>query len=207
MTPAGLILAGGRGSRMGGAVPKPLVPLAGRPLILHVVARLERQAAPLILAAPAGAGYDHLNLPLAPDHRPGLPGPLAGIEAGLQALSVMGTAGPDRLFVTPGDTPFLPVDIVERLASTDLDKPVAAVHAGRIQPATAMWPLTVLPDLERWLDEGRPLAIRAFLEAIGHVVAEIPATADAPAGDPFFNVNTPDDLSLAEAFLRRQHGA
>ena len=201
MRAAGLILAGGRGSRMGGQTPKPLTELAGRPLIAHVIARLERQAMPIILAAPIGQDYERFALKLAPDLRPGLVGPLAGVEAGLLALADMRNEVPAYLVVTPGDTPFVPTDIVERLSSTASGKPVIASFQGRLQPATGIWPLTVLPALTRWLDDGRPLAIRAFLDDVGHDTVEIEASTDAPSGDPFFNVNTPEDLTVAEAFL------
>ncbi|ORE97808.1 molybdenum cofactor guanylyltransferase [Aurantimonas sp. 22II-16-19i] len=202
--PAGLVLAGGRGSRMGGPTPKPLTPLCGRPLVAHVIARLEPQADRIFLAAPRDRGYERFGLTLAPDRRPGLPGPLAGIEAGLAALPARRPGEPERrLLVVPGDTPFLPQDLAERLAQRAGERPVIAVFEGRLQPATGLWPGSLLADLTRWLDTGRPLAIRAFLEEVGFDTAAIDATPDAPAGDPFFNVNTPDDLVTAEAFLHR----
>ncbi|MCE7028828.1 molybdenum cofactor guanylyltransferase [Jiella avicenniae] len=204
--PAGLILAGGRGSRMGGDTPKPLIDLAGRPLISHVIDSVSAKVEPLILAAPLGKGYERFGLALAPDRRPGLLGPLAGIEAGLWTLAEMGQGqsaeeGPQQLLVAPGDTPFLPHDLVPALQSAAGDRPVIARFAGRPQPAASLWPLAVLADLGRWLDDGRPLAIRAFLGAIGHREAVIEPVPDAPDGDPFFNVNTPADLARAEAFL------
>ena len=204
--PAGLILAGGRGSRMGGDSPKPLLDLAGRPLISHVIDRLSAHAAPLLLAAPLGRGYERFGLALAPDRRPGLLGPLAGIEAGLLMLAEMGQGqsaddGPRQLVVAPGDTPFLPGDLVPALQSAAGDRPVIASFEGQLQPAASLWPLAILADLGRWLDAGRPLAIRAFLGAVGYREAAIAPVADAPGQDPFFNVNTPADLAHAEAFL------
>ena len=59
-------------------------------------------------------------------------------------------------------------------------------------------------DLGRWLDSGRPLAIRAFLEATGYREVAIEPAPGAPGGDPFFNVNTPDDLARAAAFLSKE---
>ncbi|WP_280891690.1 molybdenum cofactor guanylyltransferase [Jiella mangrovi] len=205
MRPAGLILAGGRGSRMRGTVPKPLIALAGRPLIAHVIERIGARTSSIILAAPRGAGYERFAHPLAPDLRPGLPGPLAGIEAGLAAIATPGPHGaetPRHCLVVPGDTPFLPRDLLERLSPHLGERPVVAAFAGRLQPATGLWPLSRLPDLSRWLDEGKPLAIRAFLESSGFAAVEIEPTATSPGSDPFFNVNTPDDLSVAETFLQ-----
>ncbi|MBO0903177.1 NTP transferase domain-containing protein [Jiella sonneratiae] len=196
-----MILAGGRGSRMGGAVPKPLVELAGRPLIAYVIDRLSAQAGPLILAAPRGVGFERFGLDLAPDRRPDLPGPLAGIEAGLEAAAHRLPAGPAYLLVTPGDTPFLPADLAARLAAPAAQTPVIVRFSGVRQPAVGLWPVAVLPALTAWLDDGRPLAIRAFLDTIGHQEVAIPASPSAPGGDPFFNVNSPGELALAERFL------
>ena len=203
MKPAGLILAGGRGSRMGGATPKPLVELAGRPLIAHVIERLEGQVAPLIVAAREGEGYDPFGLTLAPDRRPGFAGPLAGIEAGLHAVLAIGNSAPTHVLIVAGDTPFLPADLRARLASKSGHRPVIAHFAARPQPATSLWPVAVLHDLTRWLDDGRPLAIRAFLDSVGYETVEIAPSIAAPDGNPFFNINTPEDLVAAEEFLRR----
>lgn len=206
--PAGLILAGGRGSRMGGPIPKPLIDLAGRPLIAHVIDRLAAQVEPLLVAAPLDQGFERLGLTLAPDRRQGLLGPLAGIEAGLLTLAEVGgsdTAGglPLQLLVVPGDTPFLPDDLAESLQSLAGDRPVIARFKNRSQPATSLWPVSTLVHLTQWLDAEKPLAIRAFLQWTGYREAEIEPIADAPGKDPFFNVNTPADLAHAANFLAK----
>ncbi|MBO0661446.1 NTP transferase domain-containing protein [Jiella sp. MQZ9-1] len=200
MTPAGLILAGGHGSRMGGAVPKPLTLLAGRPLIGHIVDRLGDTVKPLLIAAPTGQGFERFARPLAPDLRPGLPGPLAGIEAGLAALTTLKDA-PRHLLVTPGDAPFLPRDLASQLTAAPDDQPIIAQFENRLQPATGLWPLGILPKLSAWLDADQPLAILAFLDSAGFVSVSIGPQDDAPDGDPFFNVNTPDDLATAQKFI------
>ena len=199
MRPAGLILAGGRGSRMGGAVPKPLRLLCGRAMLAHVVDRLAGSCAPLWINAPAGAGYEPFGLDLVADRRADFRGPLAGVEAGLTRLADE-PAPATHLLTLPGDTPFLPVDIVRRMTEAAGGRPVVARFAGRLQPTVSLWPLAILPDLTAWLDAERPLAMRAFLDAVGHDAVDIPPNDNAPRGDPFFNVNTPDDLALAEAF-------
>ena len=135
-----------------------------------------------------------------------MPGPLAGIEAGLLALDEMARSasvpgGPKELVVVAGDTPFLPGDLVERLKFAAADRPVIARFSGRPQPAAGLWPISALGPLKKWLDSERPLAIRAFLESIGYVETTIEPSAAAPGGDPFFNVNTPADLARAAAFL------
>ncbi|MCB8839223.1 molybdenum cofactor guanylyltransferase MobA [Aurantimonas sp. VKM B-3413] len=199
MTPAGLILAGGRGSRMGGGVPKPLLRLCGRAMLAHVVDRLSGSCAPLWINAQAGAGYEAFGLELVADRRADFRGPLAGVEAGLTRLAET-PALATHLLTVPGDTPFLPRDIVERMTEDAGSRPVVARFAGRLQPTVSLWPLAILPDLTAWLDAGKPLAMRAFLDAVGHGAVDIPPNDHAPEGNPFFNVNTPDDLALAEAF-------
>ncbi|MEX6506285.1 molybdenum cofactor guanylyltransferase [Jiella sp. M17.18] len=202
MKPAGLILAGGRGSRMGAGVPKPLRLLAGRPLLLHVADRLRPACEPLWVNAAPGEGFEALGLPLVADRRPDFRGPLAGIEAGLTQLAAEGVA--THLLVAAGDTPFLRADLAARLAERGGERPLVARHAGRLQPTVGLWPLTTLAGLSDWLDAGQPLAIRAFIEATGYDVLDFAGGANASEGDPFFNVNTPEDLEDAERRLARR---
>ena len=108
--PAGLILAGGRGSRMGEGPPKPLRLLGGRPLISHVAERLRGAVDPLLVNAAEPAAYAALGLPVVADLRPGFQGPLAGIEAGLAHLAGHGGPMPSpdgagRHAVPPGGSP------------------------------------------------------------------------------------------------------
>ncbi len=139
--PAGLILAGGRGTRMGGGTPKPLRLLSDRPLIAHVADRLRGVVDPLLLNANDAAAYEAFGLPVVPDLRPGFQGPLAGIETGLAYLAHNG--GPDRLLTLAGDTPFLPKDILAHFPDTP-DRPVVARHRGRLHPTVGLWPVAVL---------------------------------------------------------------
>ncbi|MCQ0987924.1 molybdenum cofactor guanylyltransferase [Jiella marina] len=199
MKPAGLILAGGKGRRMGGATPKPLVELQGRPLIAHVIERLDGSVEPLWIAAPPISGYERFELTIRPDMRPGFLGPLAGIEAGLTALE--GSAHTDRLLVTPSDTPFIPRNIASLLDAAYSNRPVIARHGGHLQPAVGLWPVAALPDLRQMLDAGGRLAIRDLLASIGHETVDIPSEPDAPDQNPVFNVNTPTDLETAESHL------
>ncbi|WP_102959065.1 molybdenum cofactor guanylyltransferase [Mangrovicella endophytica] len=200
---AGLILAGGRGSRMGGTVPKPLVSLAGRPMIAHVLERLAG-IAPILIAADDPALYGAFEATALPDRLPGYAGPLAGLDAGAAWLC---REAPDcsHVAVLPADTPFLPRDIVQTLGTGPL--PRVASIGGRLQPAVASWPVAALGGLSRWLQDGRPRAIRAYLDACGFEPVDVSAQPGAPNGDPFFNVNTPDDLLAAEAKLRQQLAA
>ncbi len=106
----GLVLAGGRGSRMGGA-DKGLQIYQGQPLALHALARLRPQVGPLMINANRNlAAYAALGAPVWPDPLPDFPGPLGGLLAGLQHCET------PYLATVPCDTPRFPADLVERLA-------------------------------------------------------------------------------------------
>lgn len=189
---AGLILAGGQGRRMGAE--KALVALAGRPLVAHVAARLAPQVAALALSANGDpARFAALGLPVLPD-LPGEAGegPLAGLRAGLDWAA---RAGAEALITVATDTPFLPTDLVERLAAASGGARAShAVSGGRAHYTAAFWPRARTAAIaERFAAGERRL--RACLEDAVEV-----AFAGDP--DPFANLNTPEDLARAEAQLR-----
>lgn len=200
MRAAGLILAGGRGSRMGEGPPKPLRVLGHEPLVARVAAPLRQLCDPVFINAGEDDDYRFLGLPTIADLRSGFQGPLAGIEAGLRHLARIDGA-PDRLLVVPGDTPFLGHAGLERLL-LDADDPCkvrVARFRDRLQPTVALWPVACLPSLSRWLDSGGPRAVRAVLEALNYRPVDFCAVRGLPDENPFFNVNTPEDLAAASA--------
>lgn len=199
--PPALILAGGLGRRMYapamGAAEKPLVRLSGRPLIAHVIERLRPQAGALLLNANAPPGtYDGFGLPVIADTVPGHPGPLAGVLAGLDHLAA--TGGADSLVSVAADTPFLPGDLVSRLAARHAatGAVVCAGSGGQRHPVIAIWPLSARAALRQSLEGGR-LKVGLLLDALGAVTEAWDSVPD----DPFFNVNTPEDLAVAEIRL------
>lgn len=182
-----------------GGTDKAMVMLAGQPLLAHVIARLAGQVATLALSANGDAArFGRFGLPVLPDP-PGFlgEGPLAGVLAGLGWAQGQGA----RALVTVSvDTPFLPRDLVARLkaaAGTGLAGTGAAMatSGGRLHPTVALWPLTARTALAEALASGeRRLRV---------VLAEAVTVAfDAAPLDPFFNVNTPDDLARAETLCR-----
>ncbi|HZT20434.1 MAG TPA: molybdenum cofactor guanylyltransferase MobA [Dongiaceae bacterium] len=196
---AGLLLAGGRATRMGGG-DKCLRPLAGRPLLAHVIERLRPQADPLLLNANGDpTRFAGFGLPVVADGVPGFAGPLAGILAGLEWTR---DRLPDHplLLSAPTDAPFLPPDLVARLAEARRREGAAIAMAGsggRIHPVAGLWPVALADDLRRALTEEGLRKVDAWTARHGVAVAEFPIAAV----DPFFNANRPEDLSEAERLI------
>jgi molybdopterin-guanine dinucleotide biosynthesis protein A len=183
---------------MGGG-DKPLLQLGGRSLLDHVQERLAPQCEHLILSANGEARrFAELSLTVVPDTLPGYLGPLAGI---LTALEWTAAHRPNIEWVAsvPGDTPFLPVDLIQRLhaAREASGKALAcAASAGRSHFAAGLWPVRLRHDLNHALGED-VRSIRHWAEPHGLAVV---AWAVEPL-DPFLNINTPEDLAEAGALL------
>ncbi len=179
---SGLILAGGAGSRMGGA-DKGWVNWQGAPLVAHVLSRLAPQVARIFISANRNLDRYAELAPSLPDLRPGLPGPLAGIEAGLAA------APTGYLLVVPCDVPRLPIDLATRLlgAVGDTRKPAYVSTPEREEPLFSLLHTDLLAHLQETLarDERR---VFTWIRAIG---AQAVVFEDARA---FANLNTPDSL-------------
>jgi len=190
----GVILAGGLARRMGGR-DKSLLRLGERTLLDEVAGRLSPQCDGLILNANGDPSrFGSLGLPVVPDTFPDHPGPLAGILAALEWAAVHRT-GIEWLVSAPADTPFIPVDLVLRLheARREAGRPLAcAASAGQAHFAVALWPVRLRHDLRRALEEGGR-SMGQWLQRHGCAEAAWPAEPR----DPFFNVNTPDDLARA----------
>ncbi|MBL3607604.1 molybdenum cofactor guanylyltransferase MobA [Rhodovulum sulfidophilum] len=199
----GTILAGGQGRRLGG-VDKALLRLGGETLLERAAGRLGPQVERLALSANGPeAAYRAAGLAredaVLPDPPPGDLGPLAGVLAGLDWA---GAGGADWLVTAAVDTPFLPCDLVPRLLLTVETAGTAgmamAASGGRRHPTAALWPVALRDELAAELAGGlRKLG--AFGAARGAALAEF---ATGPGPDPFFNINTAEDLAAAGAALR-----
>ena len=197
--PVGVILAGGRATRMGGG-DKGLRPLGGRPLLAHVIDRLVPQAGALVLNANGDpvrlAGF---GLPVVADSMAGHAGPLAGVLAGLDWAAAQGA---DAIVTAAADTPFFPRDLTARLGAAAGQSGLALAATpdgtGRLwqHPTFGLWPVALRDDLRDAL-EGGLRKIVAWTDRHGTGTAVF----DAWPFDPFFNVNTPEDLAAAEALL------
>jgi len=199
MRVVGLLLAGGQSLRMGGG-DKALRLLGGIALLDRVIERLRPQVDDMVLNANGDpARFSMFGLPVVADSVPGFAGPLAGVLAGLDWAAAR---CPDCPFVASvaTDAPFLPADLVARLAEelqeTGADLACAA-SGGRAHPVFGLWPVRLRADLRHALvDEG---IRKVDLFTARHSLVTV-AFADQPV-DPFFNANRPADLEAATALL------
>ncbi len=191
----GLILAGGLARRMGGG-DKALKPLAGRPILAHVIDRLHGQCDDLLLNANGNpARLAAFGLPVVADTVPDFAGPLAGILAGLDWVAEH-RPQTEWLLSVAADTPFIPGDLATRLhrARAVAGTPLAcATSGGQQHHAIGLWPVALREDLRQALAAGERRLGR-WTQIHGVAVADWPVEPF----DPFFNVNTPEDLAEAE---------
>lgn len=199
--PLGVILAGGQARRMGGG-DKGLLRLGGQTLLRHVIDRLEPQVAGLALNANGDAArFDGYGLPVLPDSIEGFVGPLAGVLAGLDWAAEQGK---DAIVTAAADTPFFPGDLVPQLlmAGEGMTHPLVLAatpdaERGLVRhPTFGLWPVALRDDLRAALSEGLRKVVMWTDRHDGRM-ASFPVTRF----DPFFNVNTPDDLARAEALI------
>lgn len=202
---AGVILAGGRATRMGGG-DKPLRELAGRPMLAYVVERLRPQVDGLVLNANGDpARFAAFGLPVVPDAVGDYAGPLAGVLAGMRWTEY---SMPEAHFVVSvaGDTPFFPSNLVQRLAAccTLGDDMIAmAASFDGVHPVFGLWPVRLADDLEAFLAEGKSGKILAFADRYNRINVPFEhLTIDHDEIDPFFNINTPEEAERAEAIAR-----
>ncbi len=190
--PPGAILAGGASRRMGAT--KALTNLGGRTLLDRVIDGIASQVSSLIIVGGPPDWAEERGLTYRPDRPAGGRGPLAGVLAAMDRAREI-TPGSDFIFVTATDMPFLPPDLVSRLMTASRKGlPVMPRYGGRLQPLAALWPLEMREKLETGLDDGTTGSMMDLYQKTGFT----DVSYDDVQSDPFFNVNTPDDLSLAE---------
>jgi molybdopterin-guanine dinucleotide biosynthesis protein A len=200
---AGLILAGGQGSRMQHQ-DKGLVELNGEPMVAHVARRLAPQVGRVIISANRHLDRYAQYGQVVADGEPELgafQGPLVGIAAGLTAAAA---EHDDWLVVTPCDTPFLPDDLAARLiaAAASADAPLAhAVAGGQQHSACMALRTTLLPALLEYLRAG-DRKVGLWQARMGGVEARFDDTPDA-----FMNVNTAEELAAAAQYASRHAAA
>src|ERR1700756_1536222 len=201
--PLGLVLAGGLARRMGGG-DKARIRIGGKTILERVLARLAPQCTGVIINANGDpARFADTGLAVVPDDVPDFAGPLAGILAGLDwapAPAIVDIAS------VPGDCPFLPVDLVARLAAARMAAgvPLACAKSGDWRhPVVGLWPVDLRTDLRRAVVAEGLRKIELWTARHGVALAEWPAE---PV-DPFFNVNTPEDAAQAQRFAALEQAA
>lgn len=200
MRVATIILAGGRSSRMSGG-DKPLLGLEGKPILAHVLARLQPTDAIAINANGDPARFAAFGLPMILDATDTFDGPLAGILAGLRWAEANGSS---RLLTVAGDTPFFPTTLSARLLAAGDNATIAvAASSGRIHPTFAVWPVALHADLVSQLDSGMRRVVD-FIALHPSIAVDFPPfEAGGAQVDPFFNINTPEDLAEAREIAQK----
>ncbi|MDN8601781.1 molybdenum cofactor guanylyltransferase MobA [Citrobacter enshiensis] len=180
----GVVLAGGKARRMGGA-DKGLLELDGKPLWKHVADNLLSQLETVVINANRHRDiYQKSGLRVIPDSLADFPGPLAGM------LSVFLQEKGDWFLFCPCDTPYIPRDLVARLKAQRSDAAVAWVHDGeRDHPTIALVNRSVQPLLQDYLQSGERRVMVFMRLAGGHAVDF------SDQKDAFVNVNTPEELA------------
>jgi len=194
--PLGLVLAGGLARRMGGG-DKARIRIGGVTILARVVACLAPQCSAIIINANGDTTrFADTGLPIVPDSVPDFAGPLAGVLAGLDWAAEHASDVADVVSV-PGDCPFLPVDLIERLetARKKAKLPLACARSGDWRhPVVGLWHVGLREDLRHAVTVEDLRKIEVWTARHGVAIATWP---DKPV-DPFFNVNTPEDAAAAE---------
>lgn len=194
----GLVLAGGLARRMGGG-DKVRIKIGRSTILDRVLATLSGQCVDIIINANGDPKrFEDTGCIVVPDNVPGFAGPLAGILAGLDWLAAQNN-GIEWLLSVPGDCPFLPDDLVERLHEArrkmGAGVPLACARSGEWRhPVVGLWPVALRAVLRKALVDEDLRKIEVFTARHGIAIAE---WSDQPI-DPFFNVNSPEDVKRAE---------
>ncbi|MEO8758802.1 MAG: molybdenum cofactor guanylyltransferase MobA [Devosia sp.] len=193
-TIACVILAGGKSSRMG--VEKALVMLGGTPLVVRAIARLRNQVGKLVISSNGDTDrFRACGIPVVADIVPDC-GPAGGLLAGLRWAQ---SEGASFLLTVACDTPFFPEDLAFRLAQAIKGRGgrTAVARSGEHDHYTfALHPTGCVDELESWLILPEHRSLRHW------IAGQQPVSVDFEGNpDPFFNINTPMDLALAETWV------
>jgi molybdopterin-guanine dinucleotide biosynthesis protein A len=195
----GAILAGGLARRLGGG-DKSLRLVGGRTVLSRLVDRLAPHVTRLVINANDDPSrFDALGLPVVPDSLPDHPGPLAGVLSALEWI-VQTDPAIEWVVTVPGDAPFLPEDLVQRLHAArrrDSATLACAASLSRTHPVVGLWPVSIRNDLRAAVADQGIRRIDRFTGRYSVAVEEWPAV---PV-DPFFNVNTSEDLTEADRLV------
>lgn len=195
----GVVLAGGLSRRMG-EQEKSLLELGGKPIIERVIERLKKQTSNILINANGDpARFSRFNLPVQADTVEGFAGPLAGILAGMRWCK---TNRPECQYVlsVAADTPFFPDSLADKLLAEIPDDQNAIALASsdnRRHPVFGLWSISLVDDLHKFLVDEENRKVMLFVERYPNCIVGF----DFETSDPFFNVNTPEDLAVAQGYF------
>ncbi len=199
----GVLLAGGQSRRMGGG-DKALQILGGRPLLAHAIERLQPQVAGMVINANGEATrFAAFRLPVIADSIAGFAGPLAGVHAGLAWVKA-NRPGIEHVVTVAADTPFIPTDLVPRFLAAQKNQSTLLVARSEegLHPVIGLWPVSMVTALEESLKQGERKA-SDWVKSQGAVEVFLPKIEiGGRLIDPFFNINSPEDLAKADALLK-----
>jgi len=189
MTTLGVIVAGGRSSRMGRE--KAVESFRGRTILSRIVSVLSPQVDEIVINANGDRSrFSAFGLSVIADLRPEVGTPLAGLHT---ALSLGKEKCCDAVLTVPSDAPFLPADLAELLLAAGGQAAIAA-SGGQAHYLTGLWSPALLGKIEQALAQPRFPRLQDWARDCGAAIVEWPAHPY----DPFFNVNTPEELAEAE---------
>lgn len=198
---AGVVLAGGQSTRMGGG-DKCLRDLGGRPILAHIVGRARPQVSSLVLNANGDpARFAVFGLPVAADTVEGYAGPLAGVLAGLD-WAAANAPGAKWMASFASDAPFFPTDLVARLhaaIAAEGAELACASSGGQAHPVFGLWRVDQREALRDAMVREKIYKVDRWTARYRLATVEYPAVPD----DPFFNANRPDDLEAARRQLEQ----
>jgi molybdopterin-guanine dinucleotide biosynthesis protein A len=190
---AAVILAGGEGTRIGGG--KPLIQFGGTTLLDRAIQFALTQSVLVAVAVRDIQQVGEIGVAVIRDD-PKIEGPLAGLVG---ALRFAVDEGVDAVLTLPADMPFLPSDLADRLAKELASNRAAIARSGgHLHPVCGLWLAGALDSVPAYVASSRR-SLRGLAEATGYAAVDWPADLL----DPFFNINTPADLTAAEQLLQR----
>lgn len=196
-----MVLCNGTSKRFGSN--KMLADLVGKPLLMHTIENIMPYVSDLALNGELDAEYDVFNLPVFPDaitERLGKLGPLAGVLTAMEWAKELGCM---RVLTLSGDAPFVPDDWAEKLSQTPDDIIAIPNVDGQNHQICGLWPVALASDLRLFLQAGESYRVKDFL-AVHRM--QIVAFHKQGVIDPFFNVNTREDMKVAEQILAARDG-
>jgi len=180
-----------------------MLQIAGRRMIDIIIETMTAQVESISVNANGDPSrFSGMDLRVLPDQPASRSGPLSGLATMLADAAKQ--PGITHLATVPGDCPFLPTDLVTRLATAlnGCSEIAIATSNGRSHPVIGLWPVIIAENLRNHLKTTEKLSVYGFLDKMKWHPVEFSAKGqDSP--DPFFNVNTPEDLEVARQFAAR----